>query len=95
MRSTSKVSELLAALLFVSHAPVAAFATDPDAALALIHKTSEALGPFAAKTALAALAYEYGAHPETAVPRMQACVEAVKAVRIELPVPAPRQAVAR
>lgn len=95
MRPTSKVSATLAAFLFISQAPVEELAGDRDRTLALIHQTADLLGPDGAKTALAETAYAYGDHPETAVPRMAACVKAVETLPIKASILAPRTAVIR
>ncbi|WP_438297773.1 hypothetical protein [Streptomyces sp. HUAS TT7] len=95
MRSTSRVASTLATFLFVSQAPAAEFATDPARTRALIHETSERLGPDAAARATAEWATEYGRHPETAADHMRACLDAVKLANVEVPVPAARTAVTR
>ncbi|MEV5348956.1 hypothetical protein [Streptomyces achromogenes] len=91
MRTTSKITTLLATYLFVSQAPVPA---DPARTHELIHATAERLGPDGAAKAVAEAAYEYGRHPETAPTRMRACLHAVESA-LHTFIPAPRSAVTR
>ncbi|MBY8868738.1 hypothetical protein [Streptomyces sennicomposti] len=95
MRSTSRVTTTLATFLFVSQAPVAAFATNPARTRELIHEAADRLGPEGAALAVAEVAYDYGKHPEDAAARMTACLRAVEAADFQSFVPGPRLAVTR
>lgn len=95
MRPTSKVTVTLATLLFASPAPAQQFTADRDAMIAAIREVSQEWGPNAVQDALSVLAYAYGYAPETAATRMTACLAAVEAARVELPLPASRRAVTR
>ncbi|MFF5893955.1 hypothetical protein ACFY72_35075 [Streptomyces globisporus] len=97
MRSTSssKFKGLMATFLFASQVPVAEFATDPGRTLQLINEVALRLGPEAHTIAVAEVAEEYGAHPETAPAHMRACLLAVEAAFVVAPVPGQRRAVTR
>ncbi|MFG2306704.1 hypothetical protein [Actinacidiphila glaucinigra] len=69
---------VLATFLFVSPAQLTAGLPGRDETASLIR---DAATSRSYQEALGELAYEYGAHPETAAPRMAACLQAVKAAR--------------
>lgn len=87
VRSTPASVEL-ATLLFVSPAGRSDFAAGPDHTLTLIDQAMAALGPDCARVAGLEVAFEYGAHPETATVRMRRCLKAVEQLRSAHIVPA-------
>jgi hypothetical protein len=88
VRSIPKTQVILADLLFVS--PVSVDQITPEATVTAVHEVSSLLGPDGADRAASEVAYAYGDRPETAAPRMAACLAAVTVAFGHLPVPAPR-----
>lgn len=73
--TTTDLPTALAVLLFVSPAPTVGRMPGRAETLVFINDVIDHVDY---DTALAELAYAYGDHPETAVPRMRSCLTAVE-----------------
>ncbi|MFJ8855217.1 hypothetical protein [Streptomyces sp. NPDC102437] len=83
MRSSLTIT--LATYLFA--AQVRIDIADPEQTIKTISEIADRLGPEGEAVVLSETAHEYGEHPELAAARMRKCLQAVTAIRADLPLP--------